>query len=248
VFVEFQIGEDRELTGMDGKHCDYFRELLIHGRGLGILFHSFKGELQKKSELDPELAAFCQSGKVNFVRFLLNDGQCDRVAEYWKQFRDQNMGRHYGLFNRPRYGEGSGCSAFGASFAEVAGVLDQEVIDAWSHSVNIPLKYAGPPLREERVNLLNLMWNARRWAAENEDHRKLYFWDPDRMFQWIRQMCDSKDDFCKVGQIGKAQGLILEKTHLAVPRGPIWLDERTAADESVVPVSGEPGITALATT
>jgi hypothetical protein len=223
VFVEFQCGDKREITGMVGKNFDYLTQLIIHGRGLGILFHSFDGELERQAEIDAELADYFKTGYVNFSRFLLNDGQCKRIGEYLQVYREKNVGRYYGLANRPRYGEGSGCSAFGASFLDVAGLLDQEITDAWSHSVNIPMKYAGPPLRDESVNLLSLMWNASSWAAEKDEHKKIFFWDPDRMFKWTNERIKAKDPRYKVLAIEKTQGLLIDKSHLPAPLGPIWL-------------------------
>lgn len=223
VFVEFQCGQNRELTGMVGKNFDYLRQLLINGRGLGILYHSFDGELEKKDDVDAELAEYFKTGYVNFSRYLLNDGQCARITEYLKVYRERNVGRYYGLANRPRHGEGAGCSAFGASFVDVAGVLDQDVQDAWSYSVNIPLEYAGPPLKDESVNLLKLMFNAGKWADNKEPHKKLFFWDPDKMYKWTKERVETQKGNYKVMNIQSAKGLVFDKTHLPAPGGPIWL-------------------------
>ncbi len=241
VFVEFERGGAREVAGMTGRNCNYLWQLIGHGRGLGILFHSFEGRLEKTAELAPELSALQQAGEVNFVRFLLNDAQCARVSEYLDEYRGRNLGRHYGLSNRPRHGEGSGCSAFAASFADVAGVLDQELTDAWSHSVSIPMRFAGPPLGDRRVGLLRLMWNARRWAAEDESHRKLVFWDPDRMFNWTNARLQGAGGAGAEFTIGKARGIVLDKTHLPAPCDPIWLGG-AAADAEPAAALPEPAV------
>lgn len=223
VFVEFQCGTEREITGMVGKNFDYLNQLLVKGRGLGILFHSFDGQLEEKTEVDAELAGYFKTGYVNFARFLLNDGQCSRISEYLKVYREKNVGRHYGLANRPRFGEGAGCSAFGASFVDVIGVLDQDLKDAWSHSVNIPMEFAGPPLRDESVNLFKLMLNAGKWAEEKEAHKKIFFWDPDRMFKWTNEKIAKQTGNYKVMSIENTKGVVFDKTHLPAPGGPIWL-------------------------
>ena len=94
---------------------DYFRQLLVHGRGLGILYYCFSGRLETKAEVDAELAGYSRKGGITFTRFLLNEGQARRIAEYLRLYREQDLGRNYGLSNRPRHGEGAGCSAFGSS-------------------------------------------------------------------------------------------------------------------------------------
>ncbi len=224
VFVEYQCHEEKELVGMVGKRFDYFRQLLIENRGLGILFHSFEGQLENKSEIQEELTDHLKNGRANFVRFLLNDGQCQRISHYLKEYRQKNVGQYYGLANRPLYGEGAGCSAFAASFVEVAGLMEQDLKDAWSLSVNIPLKYAGPPLKEEGVSLVRLMFGASQWARHDEAHRTLAFWSPDRMFEWVKDRvskAQGEKNF-SVMKLENAQGISYDKSYLPAPGGPIW--------------------------
>jgi hypothetical protein len=225
VFIELDCDGQKELTGMRGKNFDYIHQLLINSRGLGILYHSFDGMLEEKSESETEIKELAETGeRINFVRFKLNSQQCTRAITYLKEYREKNVGRYYGLANRPLYGEGSGCSAFGASFVEVAGLMNQDFKDAWSQTVNIPLEFAGPPLREEGVNLFKLMLNASRWASENEPHQKLMFWSPDLMFNWVQKqlaLAPENKQF-SVMEIGKAKGLVFDKSHLPAPSGPIW--------------------------
>lgn len=224
VFAEFQCGDNREITGMVGKNFDYLNQLLVNNRGLGILYHSFDGRLEDAKDVDEEIKELSQTGeRLNFVRFNINEGQCQRVSQYLKEYRERNVGRYYGLSNRPLYGEGAGCSAFGASFLDVAGFMESDYRDFWSQSVNIPLDLAGPPVRDEGVSLLKVMFNAGSWAKDSEPHRKITFWDPDRMFQWVKdKVAKAADQKLTVINIGKAQGIVLDKTHLPAPEGPIW--------------------------
>jgi hypothetical protein len=229
VFVEFQCGKERELTGMVGKNFDYLNQLLIESRGLGILYHSFEGKLEDKKDLDQELPKHLKDGRVNFARFLLNNGQCQRLTNYLKEYRAQNVGRYYGLANRPLYGEGAGCSAFGASFLDVAGIMDTEMKETWSNSVNIPMEFAGPPIKDERVSLFKVMFGAKKWAREEEPHRKLMFWDPDRMFKWVNDKVKkaTPNNGYSVLKIDQSVGVVFDKSHLPVPQSPIW--KKTAA-------------------
>ncbi len=225
VFVEVQCGSQREITGMVGENFDYLTQLLIHNRGLGILYHSFDGRLENKKDVDEEIKEFSLDGsRMNFVRYKLNQGQCLRAQTYLKEYREKNVGRYYGLANRPLHGEGAGCSAFGASFAEVTGVMDLDIKDAWSQVINIPLEFAGPPLKDEGVNLLKLMFSGGKWASENEPHQKLMFWSPDRMFDWVNQKISKAQVEKQVSlmNIGKIPGIVIDKSHFPAPSGPIW--------------------------
>ena len=226
VFVEVQCGQQRELTGMVGQNFDYLTQLLIYNRGLGILYHSFDGRLEDKIDVDKEINELSteENPRMNFVSYKLNSGQCLRAQTYLKEYREKNVGRYYGLANRPLHGEGSGCSAFGASFAEVTGIMDLEIKDAWSQGINIPLEFAGPPLKEEGVNLLKLMFSGGRWANEKEPHQKLMFWSPDRMFDWVNMKISKasvEKQFSLLNK-GKIQGIQFDKSHFPTPEGPIW--------------------------
>lgn len=225
VFVELECGNDKQLTGMVGKNFDYLNQLLMNGRGLGIMYHSFDGELEDKEKVVNEIQELSQvDGRLNFVRFNLNGNQCSRAATYLKEYREKNVGRYYGLANRPLYAEGAGCSAFGASFAEVTGVLDQDLIDAWSQAVNIPLAFAGPPLKDETVNLIKVMMNADKWAKDNEPHQKLVFWSPDHMYAWVKKKVAAAavEKQFSVVEMGKSKGIVFDRSHLPAPTGPIW--------------------------
>lgn len=222
VYVEVQCGERRELTGMVGKNFDYLTQLLVNGRGLGILYHSFDGILEDKADLDLELKEHFQTGRVNFAKFLLNENQCTRLVTYLDEYRSKDSNKFYGLSNRPRYAEGAGCSAFGASFLDVAGVMDQETRSAWSNSVNIPLEFAGPPLTKEKVSLFKILFGGPVWAKENEPHQKLFFWDPDLMSKWVKEkVAKAKPE--EIIKKDKSVGILVDKSKEVLPQDGIWL-------------------------
>lgn len=225
VFVELECGSEKQLTGMVGRNFDYLNQLLVEGRGLAVMYHSFDGSMEDKDKVAQEIKELSEvDGRMNFVRFNLNENQCARAMTYVKEYRQKDVGRYYGLANRPLYAEGAGCSAFGASFAEVTGILDTEITEAWSHTVNIPLAFAGPPLKDESVNLFKLMMNASSWAKEEEPHQKLMFWSPDHMYAWVNKKIKAadKEKQFTVTSLGKSPGIVFDKSHVIAPSGPIW--------------------------
>jgi hypothetical protein len=228
VFVEVRSGSTREITGMAGKKFDYFRQLVIEKKGLGVLYHSFEGKLEHHEDIDREIKLLSRSGeRLNFITFRLNRGNADRLIAYLEAYKEQNVGRFYGLANRPLHREGSGCSAFGASFLEVAGILESHYRDAWAHSVNIPLEFAGRPLKDDRIHPLRVLLSARRWAHDHEPHQKLFFWEPDRMFRWVKYKLIRADEHdMQVVQLGRALGLVVDKTHITAPGGPLFLKDQ----------------------
>lgn len=216
VFVELQCGEKRELTAMNSKKFDYLRQLLWENRGPGILFHSFEGRLENKSEIEGELDARLKAGEINFTRFLLNAGHCARLTQYLKEYRGHNVDRYYGLANRPLYGEGASSAAFGVSFLEVAEIMDEEMKDHWGNIVSVPL--------DSEVSIVKILISGDAWAPENAPHRKLFFWDPDRMYQWVRQMLTKPlPQRMKSIDIEKTHGIVMDMTTRPAPERPIWL-------------------------
>jgi hypothetical protein len=222
VFVELKCGDQHELTGMSGKRFDYLNQLLIEQKGLGILYHSFEGALEEREKILPELKGYLETGHSNFVTFLLNQGQCQRALTYLSEYRENNVGRHYGLANRPRHGEGAGCTAFAVSFPDVLNILDQDMKESWSQTVNIPLELAGPPLNKEGVSFFKVMFNAGSWSQENQKHQKLTFWDPDKMHQWVKKkVAQTPQDF-SVLTVEGTKGVVIDKSHHPSPQEPIW--------------------------
>jgi hypothetical protein len=223
VFVELICGEVHELTGMTGDNFDYLNQLLIGQKGLGIMYHSFPGALEKKEEIQEELTNYLNNGYANFAKFDLNEKQCQRASQYLFEYREKKVDRHYGLANRPRFGEGAGCSAFGVSFLEVLDLLDQDMKESWSRTINIPLEFSGPPLKEEGVGIFNVMFNAKAWAKESEAHKKLSFWDPDKMHAWVKEKIEKDQiNYTKLKK-GRSVGIVFDKTYFPSPEGPIWL-------------------------
>lgn len=225
VWVEIKCGSEHELTGMVGHNFDYLNQLLVNQRGLGILYHSFDGRLEDKKDIEEEKNGYYKNGGMNFVKFTLNEKQCKRASTYLSDYRKNNVGRYYGLSNRPRHGEGAGCSAFGVSFVDVLNIMDQEMKEEWSHSVNIPLELAGPPLRDESVGLWKVMFNAGSWAKDTEEHKKLSFWDPDKMYKWVNKKVSEKKEGYTITTIDKVQGVVFDKSHYPVPEDSIWLQQ-----------------------
>ncbi len=228
VWAEVRCGEKHVLTGMVGKKFDYFNQLLVQSRGLGILFHSFEGTLESESDIRTEMKELAEAKRINYARFILNKDNCERLITYAEEYKTNNVGRHYGLSNRPRFAEGAGCSAFAASFLDVAGILDTEILEEWSKTVNVPLNLSGPPVREEGVSLLKVILSASSWAKPVEDHKKIFFFDPDSMFNWAQKRITSSESLgdYKIEENNNMKGIVFDRSNRPAPKGPIWLQHQ----------------------
>jgi hypothetical protein len=230
MWMELKCGAETELTGMIGDRPDFINQVVFQGRGLGVLFYSFPGRLETKADIEQEREKYFKEGGMNFVRFSLNEGQCKRASQYISEYRKNNVGRHYGLVNRPRHGEGAGCSAFAVSFPDVLSVLDQDMKEGWSDQVNIPLELAGPPVKEETVSVFKL-FGAERWATGEEKHEVLRFWNPDKIHSWINAKIAKPMNGYSVTKIQNVSGVVFDKAYLPVPVEPIWQQQIDPANK-----------------
>lgn len=224
------------LTGMSQQtKLESMKLMLLKGYGFGIMFHDFKGALEDPRKLRPELESRFKSGNLSFLNFKINQQTCERLAQYIQEYDQRDYDLHYGLPNRPRYGEGSGCSAFGASFLDVAGLLDAEYRDQWTRVLRVPLSYIGGPLTDQYVSIFSTFF-ASKWANENEPHRSIYFWDPDLMHAWVKKIWDQQiknpNGVYHTLKKGNAIGLSTDRRHVSTPKDSIWKNEIKEAKNS----------------
>lgn len=236
VSVEVECGKSGEsgyekiLAGMveDDQNISFQDLLFKHKYGFGILFYDFRGYMENESDLASELSRRSAKGNLSILQVEINPNTCRRLLDYHREYQQLGYDKHYGLVNRPRYREGGGCSAFGASFLDVAGVLDPTWVSQWNKTIRIPEKYIGGPDTGRKVSFLKiaLLFAHDRWANENEPHRKMNFWDPDAMHRWVKNIWNQEKK-SPSGQFelfsrGKAKGLKVDRTWVPSPNESFW--------------------------
>jgi hypothetical protein len=220
VVVELKTPDEHILTGMTGDVSESKKLLFFEGIGLGMLFYNYVGRLEKKEELLKELPYQAKANRLNFVTFKISSETSQRLLQYLSEYKQRRCEVRYGLPNKPLLAEGGGCSAFGVSFLEVAGLLKEEFKKEWSYSLKVPESLIGSPISLEKVNFLNIFLR-HEWAHENENHRNIFFWDPDTMYKWVRtklSTANSKEKSTKFG----SHGLVYDMENIPTPQSPIW--------------------------
>jgi hypothetical protein len=238
-WVELKCDNVHEVTGMVADSPDYMNQIIVNQIGLGVLFHSFKGKLESKADIQKELDHYKSEGGMNFVSFKLNRPQCKRAITYLNEYRKFNIARYYGLAQSPRQAEGAGCSAFAVSFPDVLNILEQDMKESWIQTVHIPLELTGAPLGDDSVSLLKIL-RRDSWATGMEPHKKLTFWDPDKMYQWVKKKAAERSVYYSAEQRGKVSGLIYDKSHYPVPEEPIWSQQLDPKDKKKTVIIVEP--------
>lgn len=226
----FQSETDQHLVGMtqeDGREGR--KELFLCGYGMGILFHPFKGKLETRADLEDELQERAHQGKLSYLKVKIRPDQYRRLAEYLKAYESAGGCKIYGMPFRPRYAEGSGCTAFGASFLEVIGFILPEWRQAWTRTFLIPEELIGGKNRKY-VSLFKLFF-ARKWAEPSQPHQIGFFWDMDLMHQWLVSIHQGLSTFSlplEKESWHNARGLCFDATHLVLPDEPLILPKITA--------------------
>jgi hypothetical protein len=236
VFIELDTGGKKVLTGMTNvSRSDESKALFKKGLGLGVLFNDFAGELEKPAHLQAELDARYQSGKLSFAKFEISRQTGKRLATYLDQYVARGEEDHYfGGDKEARDGKGAGCSGFGVSFLELAGVLTPKLKEAWLEKVNIPQGLIGR--KDGRVSPLKLVFSklASRWATSEEPHKHLEIYEPQKMSDWM----DAMSTAASAGSIagvravsrGNARGIVVDARDVPTPTDSIWKRPATKGD------------------
>jgi hypothetical protein len=207
VSIKINCGGRELVTAMTSRSGETKRTVLKEHSGLGVLFHIFPGELEGPEKLNPEIAKKRKKGSIQSATYLISDQACEAMFDHYENFLINGGTHNYGFPLDTLNGEGGGCSAFGVSFLQKAGIADPEHLKAWSGSVWVPKKYIGPHNSKkytdagqepydnieggDDVKLVPLLLKPgkTRWATANEPGaRYLEFFDPDTMFKWVKRM------------------------------------------------------------
>ena len=198
--------------------------------GMGVLFYNFAGMLENQDELAADLEDKYKSGRLSYLVYQINSPMCERLVKYYDQYRERGYDKFYGLPNRPRYGEGGGCTAFAKSFLEVAGFLTTEHKRNWLKTLRVPLRYIGKPVTNKKIRIIDLVPLLTRsdWAKQEEPHQTINLWDPDSMHRWVLDQVEMHDgsDTREVIVRENTVGLKFNRTSSPPPNEPIWLHEQ----------------------
>lgn len=227
-FVKLKTSFDGQevMAGMTTVNNTEEKDLVIkHAYCMGVLFADLMGKFDDPSGLKTQVEERYATGLVTYVRFLLTPETGKRLKQYYNEYVRKECFKHYGGANRPRYGEGGGCSPFAMSFVEVGGLMKPEFEKNWMLTLRIPLELVGGP-RFKRVAMTRIL-GANRWAEENEPHAVSVMWDPTLMYRWINNRW--KEEFRNptgeymLEKRKKTLGLVVDCRGMETPDEPIWL-------------------------
>lgn len=215
------------ITGMSSQKLSAADSIFLDHSGLAVMFIKNPGRFDDPKESEQELIYRLKNpgsmSGVNFIKFKISPSACSRIAKYYDEYKKFDIKRYYTLYSRPLYGEGAGCSAYGASFLEVIGILNDEIKNGWSYTINLPNRLIGRPFFDQNAYFWEII-TADSWAKSGEESTELFFWEPDKMFNWVNAKLKvlNQNTPYKELKLFNTKGLVLDVSDVAVPVGPIW--------------------------
>jgi hypothetical protein len=176
------------LRGMTSATDTEERELLFKkGYGLGIMFHTYQGKLEKNASILKDLAPYKGSKRRAELAIKISSSTCQRLVEYAREYEELGYGQMYsGLQADPLKREGAGCSAFAVSFLRVGGLMDK-FTNEWKKIIDVPKSLIGGPITGGKVHLGTLLTRPfARWNSK-VSHVHLEAWDPEAMHSWVKK-------------------------------------------------------------
>jgi hypothetical protein len=209
------------------------RRELMKGYGLGLLFRGIDGKLEFDGTLTRDLPLHYYHGDIAFIKAQISRENFERLVFYLEEYQLRGYDTIYNGLNKPREGLGAGCTAFGMSFFDVAGIVQSGWEEQWAVSVRVPYRLIGGPATGNFVPVEEL-FTTRQWASEDEPHRVFRIIDPYLIYDWIHEAWDRLTSGVQQGDgfdgeipvpvlRGKARGLVYDFIHYPMPEEPVFL-------------------------
>lgn len=240
VNVEVQCASPKVhfLAGAVSANKNISMQLLFEDRiGLSIMAGAWPGRLEGNQEIVDSLNyRGTRNNMLSAVTFPISASGCERLTRYYHETESRAGNRFYGFAARPRRHEGAGCSAFAASFLEVAGILTDDIRTAWQTRVRVPLSLMttlgqSPPLTVQEIVGHP---EAQQWASPEQAHMDITIYDPDRMHEWVLAIVASENEQKKFAAAidpsltalyPKIRAIQIDATSFTTPTEPIFTGE-----------------------
>ena len=214
------------LTGMAiDEMADLRKPILKDKIGLAVLFKLAPGHLEETAQVQTEINNRARLGSAAFITFKITDSAYQYLKLYIDSFKLKGYDKLYNGLNRPRAGEGSGCTAFGISFLELINALSPEYKDQWAIEVNIPEKLIGDSIAKKKVSVWRIFFSF-RWAKKNKPARLHTLYEPSLIYQWINKVWDEEQKKpsgkYQLKNIGLAKGIEINCQD-CIPKYPMFV-------------------------
>jgi len=205
------------MSGQVPVKMSKFMAQVKEGAGFGALFGHVPGRLQTRAEVETKLDMLSNiQGEAALVTLKVSGESCLEAQRYVKAYQDEGVATRYGLGVRPLYKEGGGCANVGVSVVEVGGPANFSGLSSpWSRTFYIPDALLGNVQNPVGVTDIAHYWKYDWSKKPASAHRKLFFYDPDLIYNWVQTAYDSKTAENRTVErylINKSRGVTLDYT------------------------------------
>jgi len=162
--------------------------------GLGMLGAVLHGRMETRAELTRKIDHFSKKKNgIRFIKYRICEESARRIVEFLEKFtkkfdaRNKPCDFYGGAFWSRFENEGGGCTSFGMSAMEVAGLFHD--YPEWRVSVNIPINLIGGEYNNGHRVKRSAILRAHSWyngnGQENIDFIPITVYDPSLIFDWI---------------------------------------------------------------
>lgn len=224
--IELKKDTSAILTALTADDMAVFKKSIISDKiGLAVLFKLVDGRLEETGEVQTELQYRTRQYRAAFISFKITDSTYHFLKLYLDSFKVKGYDKLYNGLNRPRAGEGGGCTAFGISFLELINALSPEYTDQWAVKVKVPEKLIGDSAAKKKISILRLFFSF-NWARKNEPSRFLTLYEPYLIYRWINEVWDNEqkkpNGKYQLKKAGRAKGLELD-CRACMPSVPMFI-------------------------
>lgn len=233
VFVELKCDSQNIhiWRGMTSANNSEELDLLFKKKyGLGVVFHTYAGKLEKEDTILGDLAPYLGSKRYGELSIIVSPEACERMVNYVNEYEELGYGNFYaGLQRDPLKREGAGCSAFGVSFMRVAGLMDS-FTEEWKRIIDVPKRFIGGPLTNNRISFSKILLHPLAKWSNKEAHIHLEAWDPELMLKWVKKIYNQVQEGTYSGpwpvEVSREKNSYKVKFDMEsreVPQGPFWI-------------------------
>lgn len=194
--------------------------------GLAALGATLKGHMEQQESIRKGLELYGKRDKVRYIKYKVNEEAIKRIMYFVKYYTERNEYgwspcEHYNGALYPRYQhEGSGCSAFGVSLLEIAGLLPDSIKKKWMVEINIPMELIGGTLNGNKRIKHRSVLKTKAWhdgsGKENIDFVKFSIYEPAYIFNWIKNKQTNNDTLYRNESNGKHSGITADMRHVRI--------------------------------
>jgi hypothetical protein len=171
-------------AGMTGEtNYSAFFKLLFLGRGLEVLFATYRGRLECSRFVLEDIRRHEKSGYIREQAFPLSEEKFMDCIAHLRHWCERGAYSRYGLTFPAGDFEGASCTSFAVNFLQVAGLLRDEHHEAWKRKIQLPANcFSSPGSPLGLFRLTGRLFSFGAAIPPAEPRRFFEFWDPDLMF------------------------------------------------------------------